>query len=289
MKKQHVILSVNEGSHLNEILRSDRVGPQNDKRFLSIATRIALIGMGNMGTALVEGWVRSGVVAERNLIKVTRNDDLRVIEKAEQIWVCVKPVQLIEVLQNIKNIIDEHQLLISIAAGIKIRTIKKYLGKPKQPVVRVMPNTPLLVSKGMSGWVASSEVSVTQKNQVRKLLGAVGVEMQLRREQQLDVVTAISGSGPAYFFAMVEALAGAARKLGLPEREALILVYQTFFGAAALMQETGRSAKDLREAVASKGGTTEAALKVLKKKNFDNIWVPAVKAAHDRAMELGKS
>ena len=242
--------------------------------------KVAIVGMGNMGTALYESF-------GDDLIAIKRGDDFEVVKDASQIWLCVKPLQLTEVLQELKKFIREDQLVVSIVAGKKIASIKKELGT-NHPVVRVMPNTPLLVGYGMSGWVCSCEVTATQKSAVKKLLMAVGEEIEFRDEDWIDKVTAISGSGPAYFFATIEALLVGANSLGFSDDEATQLVRQTFMGAAQLLKQTGKSAKELREMVTSKGGTTEAALKVLKDKRFEEIWLVAVRAAHKRCYDLGK-
>lgn len=266
---------------------------------------IGVIGLGNMGQALVLGWLKSGVLNKANLristkmgspaLKFANDKNVNVVEdnrgvaaKSDLVWICVKPQQISEVLMEIREEL-KNKLLVSVAAGVKIKTISHLLGNGRHEIVRVMPNTPLLVGGGMSGWVFNQHVAKKRLMMTRKLLGAVGEEMEFSREEDLEAVTAISGSGPAYFFATVEALIQAGRKLGLTVAQAQKLVNQTFIGSAAMLAETGQSAEELREMVTSKGGTTEAALKVLRERKLAYVWLLAVRAAQRRARELSKN
>lgn len=170
-------------------------------------------------------------------------------------------------------------------AGIKISTIQEGLGH--NSIVRVMPNMPAQVFEGMSGWTTTPEVSNEQKELARSILQAIGREIYFDDEKYLDMVTSVSGSGPAYFFYFVEALTEAGIKIGFSHDTAYELVLQTLTGAGKLMRESGTDPAELRKMVTSKGGTTAAALDVLEDSRFKDLVVKALMAAYNRSKELG--
>jgi pyrroline-5-carboxylate reductase len=176
--------------------------------------------------------------------------------------------------------------VLSIAAGVKISTISQGLGHRK--VVRSMPNTPAQIGLGISGWTATPEVSGEQKALARTILGAMGKEIYFDDEEYLDMVTAVSGSGPAYFYLFAESLIDAAVGLGLNRKDAEALVSQTMLGAAHLMQKSDKTPAELRRNVTSRGGTTERAIQVFEGSDLAGIVGKAVKAACQRAKELGE-
>lgn len=184
-------------------------------------------------------------------------------------------------------------LIISIAAGVSIASLKLWLGgqlgEQKIPIVRCMPNTPALVQAGMTGLYANNEVSQPQHELAESILRSVGSTLWLSDEDKLDAVTAVSGSGPAYYFLVMEAMQNAAQKLGLTADESRLLVLQTAFGAAKLALESEDDAGVLRQRVTSKGGTTEAALKTLMDGGLPILFEDALKAAENRSVELKNS
>jgi pyrroline-5-carboxylate reductase len=197
----------------------------------------------------------------------------------------VKPQNMNEVLCGLRDYIKPEQLVVSIAAGIKIDSISRGLEHGR--VVRVMPNTPAQVGFGMSGWTATPDVTEEQKVWVRDILGAMGKEIYFDDEKYLDMITAISGSGPAYFFLMAESMIEAAAAIGLPRSEAGLLVSQTMLGAAHLLDQSGKPPSILRQNVTSRGGTTERALTVLNEGGFSRLVQQAVEAAYQRTLEMG--
>jgi len=180
-------------------------------------------------------------------------------------------------------------LIISIAAGVSIASLKLWLGGKAMPIVRCMPNTPALVQAGMTGLYANNEVSQPQHELAESILRSVGSTLWLSDEDKLDAVTAVSGSGPAYYFLVMEAMQDAAQKLGLTADESRLLVLQTAFGAAKLALESEDDAGVLRQRVTSKGGTTEAALKTLMDGGLPALFEDALKAAENRSVELKNS
>lgn len=265
--------------------------------------KLTIIGGGNMGQAFAEGLLRNKVFSPANLMITDVNQDKlqtvqrkwkveittnnrQAVDNAETVLLAVKPQQLKNVLTEIKATLNPTTLLVSIAAGFTIDSIQKAINRKTQPIVRVMPNLAAKVGQSVSAWKANRAVNNQQKKIVKEMLAAIGTELEVETEARLDTITAVSGSGPAYFFYFVESLISGAKKLGLSEKEATQLALQTFYGAAELLKKDSRSPSQLRQTVTSKGGTTAAALKVFEEKKFSEIIFQALKAAENRAKEL---
>lgn len=261
---------------------------------------ICFIGGGNMASALIGGMLGRGMspahirVAEidpegrarlRSQFGVTAVDNIAdAVSGSDMIVLAVKPQQLREVAQRLAGLLAG-QLLISIAAGIRAGDLARWAGS--QAVVRAMPNTPALIQSGMSGLYALPAVSAVQREQAQGILAAVGETLWLQDETMLDAVTAISGSGPAYVFYLIEALQRAATELGFDAGEARRLSLATFLGASKLAAASEESAGELRARVTSKNGTTERALLSLDANLVADHIVQAARAAADRAREMG--
>jgi pyrroline-5-carboxylate reductase len=264
--------------------------------------KMTFIGGGNMGEAMLAAVLEKGLagpedigvaelsperqdyLAERYGVKVT-GDSRDVASGADVVVLAVKPQSMADVYQDLAGSLQPEQLVLSIVAGVRIDAICRGLGHRR--VVRVMPNTPAQVGEGMSGWTATAEVSAEQKALARSVLGAMGREIYFTDEEHIDMVTAVSGSGPAYFFLFAECLADAAVEIGLSREDAEALVEQTMLGAARLVAESGETPAELRHKVTSKGGTTERALRVFEENGLADIARKAVAAACRRARELG--
>ena len=264
--------------------------------------KIGIIGAGNMGEAIIKGLLlkacflncskiivsdvsggRLKYIKKRYKVRTTDcSEDL--IKLADIIILAVKPQQIAGVLAEIGRFIDQRKLVISIAAGVKVKYIEKSF-LSKVPVIRVMPNMPALVQKGVSTFCCGRYVKKADKKTAFNILSNIGEVIEVK-ESLMDVVTAISGSGPAYFFFLEEALIECAKKHGLGEMVARRLVAQTAFGASALVLETDESPKDLRQRVTSKGGTTEAAFKVFEQAKLKKIFENAVDAAVEKSKSL---
>ena len=263
---------------------------------------VVLLGAGRMGTAMLKGWLQAGLppvkvvvldpspstetqaLIERHGIRL--NPDATALAPAVLV-VAVKPQVLDEALASLPNSVEAARpLVLSIAAGKPVSAFTGVLGHV--PVVRAMPNTPAAVGEGMTAFFASPDVTEDQKGLASALLAVLGEVMEVASEEDIDKVTAVSGSGPAYVFLLTECLAQAARALGVPGDVADTLARQTVIGAAALMKQTGEKPADLRRAVTSPGGTTEAALRVLMNEDdgLCQLMESAVKAAERRAREL---
>lgn len=263
---------------------------------------IAIIGVGNMGRAIANGlftdksalsggmlFLSDPALKENGWLRNKKNavivGNMEAVQKSKVVILAVKPQAMMDVLADIKTYVTKNQLIISIAAGIEIKGIKSVLGK-NIPVVRVMPNICATVGKSMSTWTKSKEVTETQEKAAAKILQSIGREIFVKDEAMLDVATAVAGSGPAYFFYMAELLEKWARLRGFAAKDARILAEQTYVGSAQLLEQAGDTAYNLRRAVTSKKGTTEAAFKVLKKTGFQNIFFKALAGARRRAEEL---
>lgn len=266
---------------------------------MSQQLKVAVIGAGVMGEALITALISSGVNPDQITISEKREE--RALEliaqysvkaaplasnvaNAEALLLVVKPQDMASVLDEIKGSINPASVVISFAAGKTISFISNALGT-SNPVVRVMPNTPTLVGEGMAAASMGAGVSATQREFILGFLGATGKVIEVSEELQ-DAVTATSGSGPAYFFAFVEAMVAGAKELGLSDQDATTLTIQTIVGAAKLLDESGKSATTLRENVTSPNGTTAAALASFGSDNLNLMVAKAMKAARDRSQEL---
>ncbi len=267
---------------------------------------LAFIGGGNMGQALVHGLLKSGCTAENVYIIDTNPETCLKLEKkfphchvfsqteaalniSDVIILAVKPqVMQLACEQIAEQCQLKRPLVISIAAGIQTSSIDKWLGG-ELPIVRCMPNTPALVQAGTTGLFANTEVTETQRELADAILSIVGSTLWLDDEAMLDIVTAVSGSGPAYFFYLIEAMLEAGLSLGLSEDQARQLTIHTAVGAAKLIEKTGKAPQELRHAVTSKGGTTEAAISTLDQGNMKGIIKTAISNAAIRAKQLADS
>ncbi len=262
--------------------------------------KIVFIGGGNMASALIGGLLRAGhaaadlsvievdadrcrqLQAQFGLAAVTTPDAS--LQAADVVVLAVKPQQMRVACEAARPHLGR-PLIVSIAAGTRSPDIARWLGR--SPIVRTMPNTPALIGRGITGMAATAEVTPMQRNQAATILEAAGKVIWFDDEAQLDAVTAVSGSGPAYVFYFLEALARAGAELGLKAEDARALAVQTFVGAAHLAEESSEPLTTLRERVTSKGGTTAAALAWLESNAVGARIVEAVHAANRRAGELG--
>lgn len=262
---------------------------------------VTFIGGGNMATALVSGLVnppRSHLKIrvcdpneqarehlERTFAVPTFASSEAAIDGADIIVLAVKPQIMSQVLKGLSANVKDEQLIISIAAGITINSIRNTLGA-QQAVIRSMPNTPALVGHGITGIVAGANCTQLHHQWAEEILSAAGEVVWLEDESLMDAVTAISGTGPAYFFLLAEALAAAAREMGLPAETSDRLASITCFGAGAMLASSPGEAEELRLRVTSPGGTTQAAMVVMEDGEFRNLVFRAAEAARDRSREL---
>ena len=265
-------------------------------------TTITFIGAGNMARSLIIGLLQDKAnvllrVADpdpQQLDAIRQHwpdvqatqDNAEALQGADVVVLAVKPQVMREVLEPLADLAQRTRpLVISIAAGIREAALNQWLGG-NLPIVRCMPNTPALVQTGATGLVANAQVSQAQRNLAESILRAVGITVWFAEEASIDSVTAVSGSGPAYFFLVMEAMQAAAQNLGMSAEDAQLLVVQTALGAARLALESGEPAAELRRKVTSKGGTTEAALKVLNDGGLPALFEQALQAAAQRSREL---
>ena len=261
--------------------------------------KIGVIGVGVMGEALLSGVLAAGVAASDICFLEKRDERAAEISQkylvnrvelealastSDVILLVVKPQDLAALLQSLSPLLRPHVLLVSFAAGKRTSFIESALQQPVS-VIRVMPNTPTLIGKGMAAVSAGSIVSREQLDFVLSILSASGQVVEVDEVHQ-DAVTAVSGSGPAYFFAFVEAMVAAGEELGLSPEVATQLTNQTLVGAAGMLVESGKSATTLRENVTSPNGTTAAALQRFSAGDLAGLVASAMKAASDRSKEL---
>ncbi len=266
--------------------------------------RIAFVGGGRMGEAIIKGVIGSGLCGKTDisvsdtsaerldfLKKVygvkTFADNREMIAGADIILLCVKPQIIEKVLEDIADICGLNKLIISIAAGIKIAAIKNQLPGEAGRVIRVMPNTPAMIGEGMSAIAASQGVTDEDMADAMAIFGAVGKAVVVK-EEMIDAVTGLSGSGPAFIYTVIESLADAGVKLGLARDVADLLAAQTVKGAAEMALKSGKNVGELRDMVTSPGGTTIAGLQALEQGGIREVLISAVETAAKRSKELGE-
>ena len=263
---------------------------------------IAFIGGGNMARSLIGGLLDDGVppkhvwasdpnepalriLQERFAIHITP-DNGKAVRHSQVVVLAIKPQIAKAVVQDLAPEIQKnHPLVISIAAGIRESDLRLWLGNDAA-IVRAMPNTPALVRSGATALFANNAVNTERMNLAESILRAVGMTLWVDNEDLLDAVTALSGSGPAYFFFIMEALENAGENLGLPRETARLLTLQTAFGAAKMALESTEGLDELRQRVTSPGGTTERAIQVLEKYRLEAVFDEALRTAHRRSIEL---
>ena len=262
---------------------------------------IGFIGAGNMATSLVGGMIAKGIrpariwmsdvsaerldqLAAQHKVHVN-TDNNEIASRADVLVLAVKPQVMQQVCEALRDAVQARQpLIISIAAGVTVANLKQWLGEV--PVVRCMPNTPALVQAGATGLYGDPSVSAEQKTLAGQILGSVGLTFWFEQEKQLDAVTAVSGSGPAYFFLLMESMIAAAQELGLDAHSARQLVLQTAWGASQLAITSDAGPDVLRQQVTSPGGTTAAAIGTFEDGGFRDLVSKALAAARKRSEEL---
>lgn len=265
--------------------------------------RVLVIGAGNMGLTYAQGMAKSSLLNRHNLMIYDKSPELIVslskvnhfdvyddieecLPKADVVFLAVKPYHCEELFKEVKSLMNKDQIVVSIMAGVTIKTIQEGLGLEK--VVRAMPNLPAQVGKGVTSYTASRDVSRIELLMVRNLLDTTGESIKVENENYIDASTGISGSGPAYVFYFMQSMLEAALKMGFSKNDSKILVSQTFEGAVELFNQSDLSPETWMERVASKGGTTRAALDSMEDNNVKELIKDAAYAAFDRAVELGQ-
>jgi pyrroline-5-carboxylate reductase len=265
---------------------------------------IGFIGGGNMAASLIAGLIESGHAPNQIWVSDVNPETLQslasklgvnvspdnqtVVNQASVVVLAVKPQVMRQVAEGLAATIQQKNILVvSIAAGIAQQSLAQWLGE-KTAVVRCMPNTPALVLTGATALHANHQVNEEQKDLAENILRAVGLCLWVEDEAEMDAVTAVSGSGPAYYFLLMEAMEKAALELGLAEHTARLLIQQTALGAAKIALEADESPAQLRARVTSPGGTTQAALEIFQQGDFIGLVAKALHAARDRSVELSK-
>lgn len=266
--------------------------------------KIGFIGGGNMASSLLSGLIASGhspqhlwvsdinpetlttLAKNLNVNTSASNDEL--INAVDVVVLAVKPQTLSSVAKSAAPLIQQKKsLVVSIAAGISQHSLSQWLGADTA-IVRCMPNTPALVLTGATALHANVQVTPEQRNLAENIMRAVGIALWVNEESELDAVTAVSGSGPAYYFLLMEAMEKAALELGLNEVTARLLVQQTALGAAKIGLESSESPEQLRKRVTSPGGTTQKAIETFEQGGFTELVSKALHAARDRSIEMSK-
>ena len=264
---------------------------------------IAIIGAGAMGEAIIAGMLRQGLVTPEHIIATApraerraelelrygircSDDNISAAHWGQVVVLSIKPQTMPRIKQELRGAMRDGDLAISILAGVTMRHLNEVL--EHAALVRAMPNTPAQIGEGMTVWTASAEVNEQQREWAKAVLGSIGHEIYVADENYLDMATALNGTGPAYFFMVLEAMIDAGVHLGLPRYMAQDLVHQTMLGSVRYAIQSGRHAAELRNGVTSPGGTTAAALYELERGGLRTVLSDAIWAAYRRSMELGK-
>ena len=266
--------------------------------------KLTVIGGGNMGLTFAKGIHTAGLLGEQIRILEKGEDSISrlknqekdflvfdnaqaCISDAEIIILAIKPFHAKEVFENIKPLIKSNQLIISLMAGVTIDTIKSGLGLSK--IVRTMPNLPAMIGKGMTGYTSSDEVTSSDIELIEKILASTGESVALNTEDDIDKITGLSGSGSAYIFYFMEAMMNSAKDFGFGDEDAKKIATQTFEGAVELFKQNNLSTSEWIDKVCSKGGTTIAAIDSFEQFKIKSNISQGIKAAYERAVELGKT
>ncbi len=264
--------------------------------------KVLIIGYGNMGKTYANSFISSRFIEAKNIFVLQRNSNAYISESEipnenfsviydekissyDVVVLAVKPQDFGIMSTNLKSYLNKNQILFSVMAGITIEKIKKNLGVDK--IVRCMPNIPTQIGMGMTVFTASSEVDRKELFIIQNLINTTGKSIYIEKENLIDAATAVSGSGPAYVFYFMQSIIQAAIQLGFTESQAELLVNQTFMGSVAIQNNFTLSNEQWIKKVASKGGTTESALKVFENNYLNKVIIEAVLAANKRAEELG--
>lgn len=266
--------------------------------------KIGFIGCGKMASAIIKGLIKSDFSAPSNIVATQLSveslkekskklgikiilDNKELVRISDVIFLAVKPNQIASVSEEIKPFITSEKLIISIAAGVNINKLETTLSKEVR-VIRVMPNAPVLVEEGMSGIYGGTNAKKEDLDYVSSLFSTIGKSIIVEDEAQLDIVTAISGSGPAFFYKVINDIAKAGEKLGLDYEKALLLSIQTALGSAKMAFNRDTNMETLISNVATKGGCTRVGVDVMEEKNIDKVFQEVILKTSQKAHELGK-
>ncbi|KAG3111924.1 hypothetical protein PI124_g9480 [Phytophthora idaei] len=266
--------------------------------------RLAVIGGGNMAEAIITGVLTEGLIPSSKVVVSDPNPSMRTkyaklnvethtrnssaVKEADVILVAVKPQVVDDVLRAVKASMNPDALVISVVAGQSIKQLQQHLGQDSH-IIRTMPNTPAMIGEGTTVWAQSAEVTSAQHELTKQILGSFGVEVFVDDENALDMATALSGSGPAYFFLVAEAMIDTGVHMGFSRPVATKLVQQTMLGSALYMQSEDVHPVELRNNITSPGGTTAAGLYRAEKNGFRAVIADSIWAAYERCLELGSS
>lgn len=267
--------------------------------------KIAVLGLGNIGSSLVKSFLQYEFVKNDELHLISKSDDDH--EKLNKLYegakidtysddliidsdiliLSIKPQDFKALSKNINFQLKESTMILSIMAGIKIEEIQSVF-KNHRKVVRAMPNSPISIGMGITGYTAAKDLGVSDLLQTERLLNCSGRTIYIEKEESLDSITALSGSGPAYFYYIVDSMVQAGKQMGFDENISKLLVKQTMLGAYHLINQSDGDLEKLSKEVASKGGTTEAALEVFKSENVGESIIEGILSAEKRSIELSK-
>lgn len=265
--------------------------------------KIGFIGSGEMAGAIIKGLIKSGFTNAYSILATQSKeegleeksqklgieiitDNKILVQKSDIIFIATKPNQVKHILEEISSFITDEKLIVSIAAGIKVSTIEKAL-PPKTKIIRIMPNTPIFVNEGMCGIYGGDYATAKDITYIKSVLDSFGKYIVVEKESDLDIVTAISGSGPAFFYKIINDIALAGEKLGLEYEKSLLLSIQTAIGSAKMALARENTMEKLISNVATKGGCTRVGVETMKEYNTEKLFYNIIKNTSEKAQQLG--
>lgn len=247
--------------------------------------KIAIIGAGHMGTAMIQGLLESGFAEQNLFVSNSSKDNTKAVEQADWVVLTVKPGLVSVVLKELGQRIH-NKILISAAAGVTVAKLTAFTENPKQKVIRIMPNIPVATKQGLIGFFVNKAVSREEKHQVIQILNLLGIAIVCREENELDALTLISGCGPALASYCITLLKEAAVSYGFPHETSETIARQTFQGTLSYLQKTNLSASELQTAVSTKGGVTEQIITSLNEKNVPKLFSDSLQKGYTRIKQL---
>ena len=247
--------------------------------------KIAIIGMGHMGKAIYDGLVLAGVDKENILTSDSSKDNKKIASQADWIILAVKPLVVSEVIAEINQVIKD-KIVMSVAAAVSITSMIDYIGNTNQKIIRLMPNLPVAYGQGIIGFYNNDAVSETEKNEVVTALSGLGTVITCKQEEDLEGITVLAGSGPAVVAYCLSLFEQAGKSFGFEEEQAREIAYQTFVGTISLLKQTGQTATQLQQAVATKGGITEQIINHLEEENVASIFQKSFDKGYARIKKL---
>lgn len=266
----------------------DSIWERADTKMKNMNKKIAIIGFGHIGKALMKGLISGGLKQENILVSNNSSENKKVVEKSDWIIFAVKPLVMESVISELKDFIAD-KLIFSLAAGVRISSLEKYAGNKKQKIIRLMPNIPIAIGEGVIGFYANKNVSLDEKNAAMKLISTLGKVVDCKTEDDFDAINIISACGPAVVAYLITMLSKSGEKFGLSKNVAEKIALQTFAGTLSYLKQTQQTPLELQKSVATKSGATEQVIQNLDKEKILQKFVKSLDKGYAKIKKLNSS